>query len=246
MDLKIKDVAELLSVSETTIRRWLDEKKIPAYKLNGQYRFSRNEIENWVLSCKMGNIKSEANPFMETKQKINIKSDTASSIIGRKIGTQAFSLFRAIYKGGLITNINGKTKEDVIKEAVKVIAKNLVLDANVLTDLLLDRENLMPTALNHGIAVPHTRDFLIPKSHDIVSVVYLSKPIEYGALDGQKVHTLFFLFACDDKRHLHLLAKIAHLTRNKETLDFISQHPGKAGLLNYIKKWESKLAIPTL
>ena len=247
MDLKIKDVAELLSVSETTIRRWLNENKIPAYKLNHQYRFSTVEIENWVLSCKMGKINDEANPFMENKdKKINIKSEKASSIIGRKIGTQAFSLFRAVHKGGVINNIMGKTKEDVIKSSVKIIANSLSLDANVLTDLLLDREKLMPTALNHGIAAPHTRDFLIPKSHDIVSVVYLDKPIEFGALDGQKVHTLFFLFACDDKRHLHLLAKIAHLTRNKESLDFISQHPGKAHLLNYIKTWESKLAVPGL
>ena len=30
MDLKIKDVAELLNVSETTVRRWLKDGKIPA------------------------------------------------------------------------------------------------------------------------------------------------------------------------------------------------------------------------
>ena len=59
MDLKIKDVAELLNVSETTIRRWLQENKIPAYKLNHQYRFSTAEIEDWVLSCKMGKIKHQ-------------------------------------------------------------------------------------------------------------------------------------------------------------------------------------------
>mgnify|MGYP003330610149 CR=1 FL=1 len=48
MDLKIKDVAELLNVSETTIRRWLVGGQIPAYRLNHQYRFSRLEIENWM------------------------------------------------------------------------------------------------------------------------------------------------------------------------------------------------------
>ena len=244
MDLKIKDVAELLNVSETTIRRWLQENKIPAYKLNHQYRFSRTEIENWVLSCKMGKIKDDFNPFLSKENKISLKSDKAKTILGQKIGTQAYSLFRGIYKGGVINNVKGRTKEDVIRSSVKIIAKNLSLDANVLTDLLLDRENLMPTTLNHGIAVPHTRDFLIPKQYDIVTVVYLDNPIDFGALDGQKVKTLFFLFACDDKRHLHLLAKIAHLTRNKDTLRFINQHPGKADLLNYIKNWEAKLSVP--
>ena len=54
MDLKLKDVTELLNVSETTIKRWISDGKIPYYRLNNQYRFSRSEIENWVLSCKQG------------------------------------------------------------------------------------------------------------------------------------------------------------------------------------------------
>lgn len=58
MDLKIKDVAELLSVSETTIRRWLLDGKIPAYKLNRQYRFSKIEIENWMMKRKL-NVSEE-------------------------------------------------------------------------------------------------------------------------------------------------------------------------------------------
>ncbi len=246
MDLKIKDVSELLNVSETTIRRWLAEGKIPAYRLNHQFRFSRNEIEDWVLSCKMGKNKDGFNPFSDNNNMLSLKSEKAKKLLSRQIGTQAYSLFRAVYKGGVINNVKGKTKEAVIKESVKIIAKNLSLDAGVLTDLLLDRENLMPTALNHGIAVPHTRDFLLPKSYNIVTVVYLNKPIEYGALDAQKVKTLFFLFACEDKRHLHLLAKIAHLTRHKESLEFINQHPGKAHLLNYIKNWEATLSVPGL
>ncbi|MBN2479211.1 MAG: PTS sugar transporter subunit IIA [Parachlamydiales bacterium] len=241
MDLKIKDVAELLNVSEITIRRWLLDGKIPAYKLNGQYRFSRTEIENWVISCRM---EKEISSVSKNKKNdlIKLSSEKAKKIIAKKIGTQAFSLYRAVYKGGVITNIDGKTKEEVLKKSVKVIAKNLSLDADVLTDLLLDRERLMPTALNHGIAVPHTRDFLIPKSYDVVSIVYLKNPIEYGALDGKKVKTLFFLFACDDKRHLNLLAKIAHLTRNEDSLNFIHQHPSIEDLLDYIKNWESDLS----
>ena len=49
MDLKLKDVAELLNVSKTTIRRWLADGKIPAYRISNQYRFNRNEIEDWVM-----------------------------------------------------------------------------------------------------------------------------------------------------------------------------------------------------
>ena len=241
MDLKIKDVAELLNVSETTIRRWLSAGKIPAYRLNHQYRFSTMEIEEWVMSRKM-NRNEEKDLFVQ--EMVNLQSDKAKKILKNQIGTQAYSLFRAVNKGGVIQNVSGNTKEKVIRESIKIIAQNLGLDADIVTELLLDRENLMPTGLNHGIAVPHTRDFLIPKPFDVVCVVYPERPIEYGSLDGKKVHTLFFLFACGDKRHLHLLAKLAHLTREEESLSFLTGRPEKKQLLDYIKNWEGKIRSP--
>jgi PTS system nitrogen regulatory IIA component len=119
------------------------------------------------------------------------------------------------------------------------IASDLHLDAEVITELLLDREKLMPTALSNGVGVPHTRDFLLQESFDVVVVVFPKEPIEYGALDGQPIHTLFFLFACDDKRHLHLLAKLAHLSSRPENLFYLQTHPNKQELLDYIKNWET-------
>ena len=226
MDLKLKDVTELLNVSETTIKRWIADGKIPYYRLHNQYRFSRSEIENWVLSCKQG---GDFSPFAEEE------------FTKEKLGTQQFGLFRAVHKGGVYANIPGDTKEEVIRNAMEEIAKDLHLDAEVITELLLDRENLMPTALSNGIGVPHTRDFLLQESYDVIAVVFPKKPIEYGALDGQPVDTLFFLFACDDKRHLHLLAKLAHLSSKPENLSYLKKHPTKAQLLEYIKNWESNI-----
>ncbi len=56
MDFKVKDVAELLNVSETTIHQWLTEGKIPAYRLNDQYCFSRGEIQNWMMSNRTDHV----------------------------------------------------------------------------------------------------------------------------------------------------------------------------------------------
>ncbi|MBM3195112.1 MAG: hypothetical protein FJZ60_05030 [Chlamydiae bacterium] len=56
---------------------------------------------------------------------------------------------------------------------------------------------------------------------------------------------LFFLFACDDKRHLNLLAKIAHLTANKTLIDKIKTGLDKSTLLNWIRDWEQTLSQKT-
>jgi len=233
MDLKVKDVAELFRVSEKTIRRWLREGKIPAYRLKTQYRFSRIEIENWVMSRRF-----DHSPVLSEKQIFPPIQEEKSK---QYSGLQQFSLYRAIHQGGVYLDIPGKNKKEIIRNAMKKLAGKLFLDAEVLTDLLLDREALMPTALNHGVAVPHTRDFALPGPFDVIAVVFPEEPIEYGALDNEKVHTLFFLFARKDKSHLHLLAKLAHLSSNKEALEFLKSKPPAQKLLDFIKTWETNL-----
>lgn len=226
MDLKIKDVAELLNLSETTIRRWVVEGKIPSYRLNQHHFFSRNEIENWVLSHR-------SNHTSKREQEVHSRANSR--------GSQQFSLFRAIHKGGILRHLNSCTKESLLREASTKIAKHLHMDADVMAELLLDREKLMPTALNNGIAVPHTRDSLLQQHQDLIFILFLDDPLPYGALDGEPVHTLFFLFASEDKRHLHLLAKIAHLSQHLEALSLLKAQPSKEHLLAFIKEWESTI-----
>lgn len=238
MDLKIKDVADLLNVSESTIRRWLADGKIPAYRINQHYFFSRSEIENWVISHKLDKTDG-VSPFTRSKEMESLAVKPPKSPATG--GSKQFSLFRAIHKGDVLHHLKGNSKEEIIRTAMKKVAKTLNIDAEVMTDLLLDRENLMPTALNNGIAVPHTRDSLLDSHHDVIFVVCLDEPLEYGALDGKPVHTLFFLFACEDKRHLHLLAKIAHLSSQPQALEFFKSKPSKEALLAFIKEWESQI-----
>ncbi len=229
MDLKIKDVADLLNVSETTIRRWLSDGKIPAYKINHQYRFNRLEIEDWVMGQR---LETTTEPSSFNREPI--ESNTTG-------GRQQFSLYRAVHQGGVFTDIPGETKEELIRNTMSRVAKNLNLDAEIISDLLLERERLQSTALNNGMALPHTRECCIRPGKDAVIIVSPQQPIPFDALDGKPVHTLFFLFASDDKKHLHLLAKIAHLSSQEDVRDFFESRPSKDKLLEFIKDWESRI-----
>lgn len=238
MDLKIKDVAELLNVSETTIRRWLKDGKIPAYQLNHQYRFSRGEIEDWMMKCKLNLGKDGFSPF-EEKQIYPVMEEEPQ--VGRG-GLQQFSLYRAMHKGGVLGDTPAKNKTQLIKTVMQKAAPRLGLDVDLMSELLLDREELMSTALNSGIAVPHPRDTVLEHpGSDAIITVFPEKPIDYDALDGQPVHTLFFLFSSSDKTHLHLLSKLAHLTSQPESLKFLVTKPSTGALLAYIKEWEAKI-----
>ncbi|MGE3954229.1 MAG: PTS sugar transporter subunit IIA [Parachlamydiales bacterium] len=228
MDLKIADVAKLLHVSEEAIERLLKEEKIPSYRIQDEVRFNRSEVEAWMMEVQ---VDQEGNWIL------------GSSAEPDK-GMHKFSLYRALNKGEVYDGVAGGTKEVLIRAAVAQMAPKFKLDAEGISGLLLDRERLMPTALNHGIALPHTRDFLLDSFHDVVAVVYPAKPIEYGALDGQPVHTLFFLFACSDKRHLDLLSKVAHFCNEESHRQLLLTRPNRVELLARIREWEGGLKRP--
>lgn len=99
----------------------------------------------------------------------------------------------------------------------------------------------MSTGIGEGIALPHAKDFLINIGYDIVVPVFLSQSIEYGALDGKPVDTMFFLFANQDRHHLNLVNKIVHLGMSLEARLFLKEHPDQPQLLAFIKNWEARI-----
>lgn len=223
MDLNLKEVADLLSISENLLLQWIRDGKVPAYQLNQQYRFSRLEIENWLLQQKLEGSSAQ-------------DSDATLSSADLR-----FSLFKALHHGDVLLGAPDTSKEDLINFCMEQMSQRFQLDAGVLTDLFMDRERLMPTGLGEGIAVPHTRDFLLQAHYDVVMAVFPKNPIEFGSLDGKPVSTCFFLFASDDRRHLNLLSKIAHFCSQSANRAFLTTQPSKDILLNYVKKWESSL-----
>lgn len=227
MDLEVKDVAQLLSVSETTVRHWIVEGKIPAYRLNRQYRFSRVEIEDWVMRHHLEQFRM--------KERAPLHDEPAVK------GSQQFSLYRAVHHGGVLDNVPGSSKEEIIRATTLILAPRLKWDAEVVSDLLLDRERMMSTSLGMGIAIPHTRDYILQGLSDVVTVVFPKEPLEWDSLDGAKVHTLFFLFASQDKNHLHLLAKIAHLSSKPHLATELASKPSKEKLLELIKAAEEQM-----
>lgn len=217
-DLALPEVAELLGLEPVTLESMASAGDLPAYKMEGHWHFSRTELEAWVL---------QHNPALLQKAP------------GELLGAGRHRLYRALHHGGVYAGVKGRTKEEVIGKVVHELAARHQLDAEGVTRLLLQREEI-PCALNEGIAIPHTRDFYL--SHqDLVVVAYPERSIPYGALDGKPVHTLFFLFASEDRHHLDLMAKIAHFCHCPKKRTFLQEHPNKSRLLEEVYQWESQL-----
>ncbi|UCB57653.1 MAG: helix-turn-helix domain-containing protein [Candidatus Omnitrophota bacterium] len=50
--MTIKELARYLKVKQSTVYNWVNNERIPASKVVGQWRFRRNEIDSWVKDSK--------------------------------------------------------------------------------------------------------------------------------------------------------------------------------------------------
>lgn len=59
--LTIDELAEYLKLSRTKLYRMAQAGEIPAYKVGVQWRFNREEIDDWVTSQRPGAVAAQGN-----------------------------------------------------------------------------------------------------------------------------------------------------------------------------------------
>jgi PTS system nitrogen regulatory IIA component len=153
------------------------------------------------------------------------------------------SLAKLIDRGGVYYNIGGSSPVEALSEATKAMALPKGLDRESLLTAILEREALMPTALGHGIAIPHPRNSMLSDlSAQRVAVFFLKSPIAYNALDRKPVSVLFLILSADAKNHLATLAAVSHLCQHGDFLDFLAKRPSKEELVARIAAAEASWA----
>lgn len=55
--LKLKEIAALLKVAEKTVYSMAQNGELPAFKVRGQWRFSRKDMNLWIEQQKRKNLR---------------------------------------------------------------------------------------------------------------------------------------------------------------------------------------------
>jgi nitrogen PTS system EIIA component len=157
--------------------------------------------------------------------------------------TSGISLASLIERGGVYYNIGGTSPVEVLNEATKAMALPKGLDRDKLLTAILEREALMPTALGHGVAIPHPRNSMLtdPQAQR-VAVFFLKSPVSYNALDRKPVSVLFMILSADARSHLATLAAVSHLCQRPDFLAFLAERPTKEELVARIAAAEDSWA----
>jgi PTS system nitrogen regulatory IIA component len=189
MHLTVADVAALLRTPTKQIYRWIDAGELGCNWFHDQPRFNRTELLEWATARHMP---------IAVEQFVDDEGDDAN------VPTLAASLGA----GGIHYNIGGADRQSVLRAVVNVMQLPAV-DKETLVQVLLAREATGSTGIGNGIAIPHVRQpIVMGGSAASISLCFLERPVDFCAIDGAPIHTLFLIISTTVRGHLQTLARL--------------------------------------
>ena len=190
MELDIRDASRLLNVGEETVYRWVRQRNLPAHTVDSQYRFNRVELLEWAT----------AEQVVASPDLCSVPSANCSSI----------SLSDTIRAGGIHYGVEGCDTSAVLRAAIARMPLPVDVDREFMYAILMARESLGSTGIGGGIAIPHVRNPIVLRvKMPLITLCFLEHAIDFDAIDGEPVRTLFTLVSPTVAIHLRLLS---HLT----------------------------------
>lgn len=219
----LKEVAQLLAVSEKTIYRWIAKNEIPAYKIGESYRFNRVELLEWA-----------------TAKKIKVSCEIFKEPLESEDGMP--SLTESLQVGGIHYRIPGTNRESVLKSIVNIMHLPDDVDKEFLIGALMARENLGTTAIGDGIAIPHVRNPIIfHVNKPVLSLCFLEQAIDFNALDGKAVDTVFTIITHTVRSHLHVLSRLGYALQQPTVRSVLNGTSSRQEIIDALARFESTL-----
>lgn len=232
--MRVSDVADLLHVSEKKVLSLIDRDGLPARKVTGHWRFHPDEVFRWMSEHHFPGLSRERWREIERGRARRTAADPTDEIVGPRIPP-----------GGVRVDLAAKTKPSVIRELVDVAeSTEMVYDREGVLAALLRREDVSPTAVDGGVALPHPHEPLPYSVADSICIVGRTlRPIPFGAPDG-RLTDLFFLSVClDSSSHLHLLARISRMIRTHGLADALREAEDAETARRAIETAENNLVL---
>ncbi len=225
MNLKLKEVADLLQVSEKTIYRWVKAGKIPHRRINHQYRFHRAEIEQWLGSDGSGGA------FAGNDSQLTPLSDVDTE-------EPRPSLLQRLKNGGIYYRVGSPDMETAIANSLDLTNIPPPLNRRTLLEIILRRESIAPTSVGRGIAFPHPREQVVPNpANENLSICFLESPIHDYAIDHEPIHTLIIILSSRPETHLRVLARLSFLCGQDDFLALLRERASRDDIFAFLERF---------
>lgn len=222
--MTLSEIARYLKVSEKTVMRMVRAGKIPGAKVASQWRFMRAAVDDWL------NARMYALPRTGLYKVIN----TADRVV---------PISELVSPQRIVLDLKPGEIEPVLAQLIVPLrGSDLVPDPDEFLSQLVAREEMISTAIGHGLAVPHARSpesIEVPAPFLIIGIC--RRGTDFNALDGRK--TYVFALPCTNREseHLHMMAKISLLFRKQGIIKQMRTAESVAEIMTIIKETDREI-----
>ena len=225
MHLTVADVSALLRTTPKQIYRWIDDGELDCNWFHDQPRFNRTELLEWATARHMG---------IAVEQFLDDEGDASHFP----------TLAACLRTGGIHHNIGGADRQAVLRAVVNVLHLPEV-DKETLVQVLLAREATGSTGIGDGIAIPHVRQpIVMGGSAASISLCFLERPVDFCAVDGSPIHTLFLMISTTVRGHLQTLARLGSALGSAEFKNAVIRRASAEEILLEAERVEARSALP--
>ncbi|MBI3306553.1 MAG: PTS sugar transporter subunit IIA [Candidatus Omnitrophica bacterium] len=225
MQISVRDIIRIFQVEEKTIYGWIAKKKMPCMKVNEQYRFNYVELLEWAL-----------------KNRISLTGDILA--LGEHQPNGLCILSDALKVGGVYYDVQGRNREEVLKNVIELLPLPLEMDKKSLLEMFLAREAMESTAVGNGIALPHLRrPTVLNVEEPLVSLCFLKNAVDFNASDRKPVSILFALVSPSTKMHLLILSRLSFCLQDPGFQKYLHRKAPKEQIVAETIVVESRLAL---
>ena len=209
-DFTIETLAAHLHLTPQQVCRLADRDKLPGRKVGGRWVFSRADIHHW-FEDRIG--LSDEGELVEVEGVLG-----RSPSVGEQFETDVGKL---LLPEAIAVPLAARTQGSVIRGMVNMVAHaGMLWDPDKMTEAILAREKMHPTALENGVALLHPRRPMAAiLEQPLIALGVTPSGIPFGGGCGMLTDVFFLICSVDDRGHLQILTRLSRVITAPGFLD---------------------------
>jgi excisionase family DNA binding protein len=226
--MTVKQLAAYLSVNERTVLKLVGDGALPGVKVGNQWRFRKAMIDTWLDDQMLGVVPRQVQPAAPRPEG----------------AAQRMLELASCFEPSHIEPALGAQSKTTVVEALATLAFDLglVRDKTWFVGALIERENVMPSALGNGFAFLHT---LRRHPEQVVRPFMVlgrsAAGIDFDALDGKPTYLFFALGLKYEELHLPWLHKLTLMLATEQAVRALREAPDAAAIYHTLAEVERQL-----
>jgi PTS system nitrogen regulatory IIA component len=202
--MTLAEMADYLKVAKRSLLKMAERGDIPATKVASQWRFMRSVVDDWLI----------------TKMKTLPDRELENLIDSEKLPVPLSALLRPEL---VRLDIDQAGVKRILESLTELLVRENLLDSSEdFVEKLLEREEMVSTAIFPGIAIPHARKpEECPVREPRIVVGVSRRGVDFNSLDGQSTHLFCLICANQLLLHLKIIAELALVFRQPNLVEKI-------------------------